>query len=149
MVRYRYPILMGLLAVLQVSLLYWVARTDSISTVSDSSGIAIALIQLVALFAPALALFMQALLRYSADKGDRPWKESGVGGMVANEFRLFVLFSGFFSSLLLINGLLILLISLDLPRAIDIAVTPIAVGLLLVPVMLGLTFGIEFNDRYL
>ncbi|WP_436926805.1 hypothetical protein [Halosimplex amylolyticum] len=122
-------------------------NVDSISGVSDEGGIALSLIQLIALFIPALAIFTQAILQYSESRANEPGKSGGVGKLGAEELRFFTFMSGAVSSLLLGIGLVMLIAALKLPSSIEVAAVFIMIAILFVPFTLSTVCWNMYVDR--
>lgn len=110
----------------------------SISPGDEMSGITISLIQLVALFIPSLAIFMQATLQYSYNEETRGDSHK-VGVFDPETYREGVFAAVFLSSLFLTVGLTALIYSLDMPFDMFTGVAAIMTGILLVPALLGFT----------
>lgn len=114
------------------------ATKDAIRPGSESGGVILGLIQVVALSLPAIAIFVQVLMEYSYREAERSGKGGGVGKFGPDDYRNFILLMGFASVLFLAIGLAAMITLLQTSDALDLSSLPVMLGIILIPFLMGM-----------
>lgn len=104
------------------------------------------IIQLVALFFPALMILIQILIEYSDRKSRENGLSGGIGPLSKRAFAIFVFTIGGIVSLSLVFGLGILFFTIPLPLPVFIGTAFIFGGIALTPFLFLMITYYEWND---
>jgi hypothetical protein len=123
-----------------------IIREPVIGSQSIGPSYTVGLIQLVALFFPALFLLVDFLFSYSDSKAQHPGKSGGVGPFSASEFKRSILGLTAVSCWMVSFGLVFLFLSVDAPRPILIASAFILIGISITPLIITTVLLAELSD---
>lgn len=140
---YKYWVVGALAGILLTVLTSIMGGPPTIAPDGAVADFTIGVIQLVALFFPALMILIQILLNFSHRRSQESGKAGSVGPMNKREFQALVLFLGGLISLLLVLGLGTLYFAMDLPGPVYLGTGFIFVAIAMTPMLL---FVVAYNE---